>query len=323
MHPSVLIAKGGGSDTARWRYVPFLSVAVAMIVVSGCGSSEQAHFQPDGATDRLAGTPAVESAEAAVRDTLEPEVDTEQDSPSEAPDSIELTQGPVNRPIWIEGGTFMMGQDNSYATRAPAHEVTVTSFWLQEHEVTNAEFRRFDPTHRAAAGPDRHPVVYVQWREAMAYAESLGGSLPTEAQWEYAARGRGGRTYPWGEASPTCELAHYANCEPHGTVPVMSLPAGATPEGIHDLAGNVMEWVFDSDGTYGAGPAIDPTGPDVSGDRRVLRGGAWMLDTVYLTGAARNSRPELNSPETLQEMLYVGFRVAWPGDADPPPTPSR
>lgn len=304
------------------REISSWGLACAVIVASGCGAPEQARIEPDDSTVSVTETAEVESAEFPMRDTVQREADPAQSQPREAPDSSESRQTPQNRPIWIEGGTFVMGQDSSYASLGPAHEVTVSSFWIQEHEVTNAEFRRFDPTHRSVSGPDSHPVVYVQWREAMAYAESLGGSLPTEAQWEYAARGKEGRTYPWGEASPTCELAHYADCEPRGTVPVMSLPAGATPDGIHNLAGNVVEWVFDRYGRYESRDAVDPAGPGV-GERRVLRGGAWLFDTVYVAATARTSWPEVNRPEEVDEMPYIGFRVAWPGDTDPPPPPER
>ncbi len=226
-----------------------------------------------------------------------------------------------NEPVWLEGGTFTMGTDSSYPALGPAHRVTVAGFWIQQHEVTNAEFRRFRPEHPSADGPDDHPVEYVQWADAVAYAAWVGGALPTEAQWEYAARGTEGRAYPWGDAAPTCALAWYFECRPRGTVSVMSLPDGATPSGVYDLGGNVAEWVADRYGRYGGDPTTDPVGPD-TGDRRVLRGGGWLHDSTYLKGVTRTSWAEYNAPEMVPEMASIGFRVAW-SDGQRPDTARR
>jgi len=293
------------------RWAPFVAVGTAAI--SACGS-------PDGGEGRPAS------------DTIPIEAsDPQMDSASERP---VLRDGPTptlpssrvaidNTPVWVEGGTFLMGSDESHPPMAPAHEVTVSSFWIQEHEVTNAEFRRFRPNHPSVDDPDDLPVQYVQWDEAVAYAASLGGSLPTEAQWEYAARGQGGRPYPWGDTNPTCALARYFDCRPRGAVFVMSLPAGATPDGVYDLAGNVAEWVMDRYGPYQAGPVRDPDGPD-TGDRRVLRGGGWQTDSTYLSGIARTSWPQQNPADVVNEMAGIGFRVVWSGELERdsiPPVP--
>jgi formylglycine-generating enzyme required for sulfatase activity len=193
--------------------------------------------------------------------------------------------------IRIEGGEVQTGIEN-YGGLV-GRRVHVSSFYLQQHEVTNAEYRRFDPGHDAGAQAN-HPVVNVSWYDAMAYAAWLGGNLPTEAEWELAARGSVGRMYPWGNERPTRTRANY---DPDGggvgrtpgTAPVGSFPEGATPERIHDLAGNVWEWCRDG-----------------LSNARVLKGGSYFNGERYLATAPRNSL----HPEGRESV--VGFRVAWP-----------
>jgi formylglycine-generating enzyme required for sulfatase activity len=197
--------------------------------------------------------------------------------------------------IRLEGGEIQMGASNpGDDDGVPLGErVRVSPFYLQQHEVTNAEYRRFDPKHDAKA-PGNHPVVSVTWYDAMAYAAWLGGTLPTEAQWEFAARGSAGRTYPWGNERPTRTRANYDHGgsgvgHALGTVPVGSFPEGATPEKIHDLAGNVWEWCRDG-----------------LANARVLKGGSYFNGERYLAAAPSNSL----HPEGSESV--VGFRVAWP-----------
>ena len=220
---------------------------------------------------------------------------------------------PLNQPIWIEGGTFPMGSDAGEIDERPVHRVTVSGFWIQEHEVTNEEFRRFDAGHEFTSGEERYPVVNVNWQQAMDYAAFRGGTLPTEAQWEFVARGTAGRTYPWGEAAPVCEHANF-DCDVLfiGVRPiqVMSRPDGVTPEGVHDLAGNVYEWVADWFGPYIASDTTDPTGP-ASGFGRVLRGGSYASDPPYLRATFRSDA----APDDRSRVR--GFRVAfWAGGQD-------
>ena len=211
---------------------------------------------------------------------------------------------PLNRPIWIERGTFQMGSDDGADDERPVHRVTMSGFWIQEHEVTNEEYRRFDAEHQFPSGQERYPVVAVSWQQAIDYARSRGGSLPTEAQWEFAARGAAGRTYPWGERAPTCQLAQVNGCGETASITVMSRPDGATPEGVHDLAGNVGEWVRDWYGPYEASDALDPTGAQ-SGSSRVLRGGDFESSAVDLRGSFRSNFFPVSVSDDF------GFRVAW------------
>lgn len=216
---------------------------------------------------------------------------------------------PANPPIFLEGGVFMRGtreRDRSVDPRSPYSTLdeawvrtAVSPFWIQQHEVTNAEYARFDSTHTYDSDRARHPVVDVTWEEARAYAEWLGGTLPTESQWEFAARGVDSRTYPWGEEKPTCERAQYADCAPRSTVRVMSRPAGATPDGIHDLAGNVWEWVVPD--------WFDPPRLPINQASRRLRGGSFTDEPFFLRAANRN-----NDFYAGFRTAAIGFRVAWP-----------
>ena len=266
--PTLLPGENVHEGRARRPRRLVLLVAALGAVTCGPPSDGDGSEPPGEATSPEAG----DSSRAV--ETRPPPLDTSR------PPTLPTRAAAGNRPVWLEGGTFTMGTDDSYPARGPAHQVTVSGFWIQQHEVTNAEFRRFRPDHRSVDGPDDHPVEYVQWSDAMAYADWLGGGLPSEAQWEYAARGPEGRAYPWGESRPGCALAWYADCRPRGTLPVMSLPDGATPDGIYDLGGNVAEWVSDRYGPHDAAPVSDPVGPPV-GDRRVLRGGGWQVDSTY------------------------------------------
>jgi formylglycine-generating enzyme required for sulfatase activity len=221
---------------------------------------------------------------------------------------------PTNPAIWIEGGVFTSGSDDwdravpSGSPRSQLDEYPrrhrIAGFWLQQHEVTNEEFRRFHPEHAFPPGMERHPVVNVTWREALAYATWLGGTLPTEMQWEFAARGPGRRVYPWGDGSPTCELTHFDECEPRTTVEVMSRAGDVTPEGVYDLAGNVREFVK---------PIwFDEARHPVNRDAVRAKGGSWQHLSFYLRAAAVTKYLEVAA-----RWANIGFRVAWV------PTPVR
>jgi formylglycine-generating enzyme required for sulfatase activity len=237
---------------------------------------------------------------------------------------------------WVEipGGTLLMGAqreqpgeqgyDFEAADReSPPHRVTVSPFLLSRYPVTNAEYGVFvreigkqAPVHwlegRVPEGKDSHPVVNVSWKDAAAFCEwltkRLGGEngsprvgLPTEAQWEFAARGEEGRRYPWGEDEPSDELANFGG-NVGDTTPVGSYPDGATPQGIHDLAGNVWEWCQDWYGRYREEDETDPTGPPTSSSR-ALRGGAFLLVPWSLRASYRDGiHPEFRFER-------VGFRL--------------
>jgi formylglycine-generating enzyme required for sulfatase activity len=212
----------------------------------------------------------------------------------------------LNPRVLFVGDEFQMGSPDgvAYPDEHPQQRVRVSRFWLQQHEVTNEEYRRFEPTHGFTPGQERYPVVNVTWNEALAYAEWLGGSLPTEAQWEFAARGARGRKYPWGDEEPTCARANFNDCG-WRLKAVGSHPGGATPKGVEDLAGNAWEWCWDwyAD-RQPPGDQTDPLGP-TSGSVRVLRGGSFIGGPGYLRSAYRG----YYHPGFLGH--DIGFRVAW------------
>jgi serine/threonine protein kinase/formylglycine-generating enzyme required for sulfatase activity len=198
--------------------------------------------------------------------------------------------------VYVPAGEFTMGSPEGIggSNEHPQHTLYLDAFWIDRTEVTNARYEQCvnagdcqtpsslgSHTRSSYYGDsqfDDYPVIYVDWNQANAYCRWAGAHLPTEAEWEKAARGTEGRTYPWGNDSPSKNLLNYNNLVGDTTV-VGSYPTGASPYGALDLAGNVSEWVNDwySDTYYGSSPSSNPQGP-VSGQYRVLRGGSWLYD---------------------------------------------
>jgi eukaryotic-like serine/threonine-protein kinase len=221
--------------------------------------------------------------------------------------------------VLIPAGTFTMGSSDGAANEKPPHEVKLSAFCMDRTEVTVAAYRACTKEERngvrcgAAGGEsfnsscnwektdrEQHPINCVSWTQAEAYCKWAGGGLPTEAQWEYAARGADGRKYPWGPALPSNQLGWDGEGNDLGrgkresTCPVGSHTAGVSPFGVQDMSGNVWEWVADWYAPYLAeGKMIleDPTGPDKPGSesRRVVRGGAWGdVDASWVRAANRH-----------------------------------
>ncbi len=216
---------------------------------------------------------------------------------------------PVNPGVLIAGGSFLagdleepgpgQGRGGPFSTAdEPVHPVTLPTFRIQQHEVTNSEFRRFDPGHPFAPGQELLPAVHITFKRALDYAFWLGGTLPTEDQWEFAARGADSRVYPWGDTPPDCAVAHFADCDADHALPVLGRATGASPEGVHDLAGNVWEWVMPD--------WFDPYRMPVNEDSRRLRGGSFADDPFFLRASNRSTR----HPEGFHDD-NIGFRVAW------------
>jgi formylglycine-generating enzyme required for sulfatase activity len=204
--------------------------------------------------------------------------------------------------ILIPGGEFTMGHD-SEGDHSPAHRVRVDAFYIDKHEVTNAEYMKFceETGHklpefwekegfRCAPGYPDHPVTGISWYSAAQYAEWRGKRLPTEAEWEFAARG--GLTddaYPWGnEITP--DDANYARSGNGGTLQVGSYAPNGY--GLYDMVGNLGEWVHDCYGGeyYSESPLENPKGPE-SGKFAVFRGGGWHTGPGCCRVYYRNALP--------------------------------
>jgi formylglycine-generating enzyme required for sulfatase activity len=215
--------------------------------------------------------------------------------------------------VRVPTGEFVMGSDDGAADEKPRHRVHLDAYSIDKYEVTNALYRRFmDAASRAAPSywndskwnGVSQPVVGVTWHDADAYCKWAGKRLPTEAEWEKAARGTDGRKYPWGNDWDS-RRANSTESQLGKTAPVGSYASGVSPYGAHDMAGNVWEWVADwfDASYYQRSPERNPTGPE-TGQRRVLRGGSWLSNPINLRTADRLSV----SPE--HRNTNVGFRCA-------------
>jgi formylglycine-generating enzyme required for sulfatase activity len=240
--------------------------------------------------------------------------------------------------VYVPAGEFLMGcadeeidailddctdcERSDFSDEQPQHTVYLDAYWIDRTEVTNAQHLKC--VEAGACKPSITmalqrrdaadlPVVLVDWDDAQDYAAWAGGRLPTEAEWEKAARGTDGRIHPWGNSPPDCQKVNYGGCagEP---LPVGSLPDGASPYGALDMAGNVEEWV---DGWwdieyYAQSPLQNPPGPE-SGSSRVLRGGAFVDEPWWFVRCALRLRGDLDRAIPL-----AGFRlVVDPGSSGP------
>jgi formylglycine-generating enzyme required for sulfatase activity len=217
---------------------------------------------------------------------------------------------------YIPAGPFYMGSPEGVGegSEHPQHVVTLGAFWIDETEVTPWHYQNCigadvcDPPDDYAL---RGKPVEVTWDAAQTYCHWVGGRLPTEAEWEKAARGTDARIYPWGQEQPDCSRANHANLEgpcSDEAVDAGTHPAGASPYGVLDMAGNVAEWVSDwyDPGYYAVSPEQDPQGPD-SGPERVVRGGAWDDTSSAIRAACRGAR--------APDERGIGFRCVVPAAA--------
>ncbi|MBT3350666.1 MAG: SUMF1/EgtB/PvdO family nonheme iron enzyme [Nitrospinaceae bacterium] len=203
-------------------------------------------------------------------------------------------------------GTFIFGDNET-----PQRRVFLAAFYIDKYEVTNVFFnKRFAlrSGYRGSFSGDRQPVVGVSWFQAKSYCASVKKRLPTEAEWEKAARGTDGRIYPWGGRPADCSLAVMGGTVPscnkgYATWEVGSRPKGASPWGAMDMAGNVTEWVADryDEKYYRRAPLKNPKGPEAGG-LRVLKGGAWFNSSQLLRAAFRTGF----APESANH--GIGFR---------------
>jgi formylglycine-generating enzyme required for sulfatase activity len=240
-------------------------------------------------------------------------------SPTPAPADIRDAQGLSM--VLVPASKFFFGSNNGNPDERPVQEVELDAFYMDLYEVTNSVYQACvdvgqcsPPALNALADflinyyddprYSDHPVVYVTWYQARSFCNWRGAHLPTEAQWEKAARGTDGATYPWGQYI-TCDRANYGRCL-NLTSAVGSFPNGVSPYGLHDMAGNVWEWVADwyLDTFYQTSPfPANPIGPEV-GLFRALRGGSFVDDDKSQRSSFRNR----DLPENFN--WNIGFRCA-------------
>ena len=314
------------------RFTLFICACCLVLGVTGCVPAPPAAEPKTPSRRPKTPTAEIETPTAEPETpTAEPETPTAEPEPwTRVADGMEM--------VWVPAGEFQMGSDDSGVDTAlelcetygvpcvrqyldkeqPAHKVALDSFWLDRTEVTNAQYRQCleagvcnPPRKRSSATRDSYfddssfddyPVIWSTLRDARIYCEFVGARLPTEAEWEYAARGPEGLLFPWGNefdgtrlnyCDASCDLAWADETTDDGyadTAPVGNYPQGASWCGALDLAGNVREWtadLYDSE-YYSESPAQNPTGPSTSpGGNQVERGGSWNSNPFEVRGAWR------------------------------------
>lgn len=265
----------------------------------------------DGPEDCLDGSTCVESVCELPQDMVDASIDAPPDSPEIPPELMVV----IAAGDFIRGCNVQVDDCSSRSDELPAVSITMFKFSIDVTEVTQGAYKRcmdvascsaptsgFDPIGKPAA-----PVTGVNWAQANDYCFWAKKRLPSEAEWEEAARGTSGLKYPWGNALPNCTLAHYLDC-PLGTTQAMVVgsKSGNSPYGLKDMGGNVSEWVNDwYDANYygGSSPVVNPQGPN-SGQYKVIRGGGWGFGIDWL----RSSKRYYMLPTSSS--MYTGFRCA-------------
>ncbi|MBN1452449.1 MAG: SUMF1/EgtB/PvdO family nonheme iron enzyme [Anaerolineales bacterium] len=234
--------------------------------------------------------------------TAEPSLTpTKVTTPTVTPFPAEITDEFGVEMVPVPAGEFTMGSDDIYGAK-PAHMIFLDAYYIDKYEVTNALYKICvdakvcDLPRRTSSSShysyydnpefNNYPVMYINWFKAKAYCEWRGARLPTEAEWEKAARGTDARTYPWGEGID-CKKANYAGCV-GDAVEVGRYESGKSPYGIYDMVGNVSEWVADwySETYYQNSPVSNPFGPEI-GEHRVRRGGDYSVSNNNVSSAHR------------------------------------
>jgi formylglycine-generating enzyme required for sulfatase activity len=225
--------------------------------------------------------------------------------------------------VYVPKGTFIMGSSSGEEDEQPVHEVYLDAFWIDQTEITYTMYARFDPSKYGSQAAQQ-----ITWQQAQAYCAWAGGRLPSEAEWEKAARGTDERIYPWGNQLPTADLVNFADVSTRlswadvsvndgytKVAPVGKFPAGASPYGALDMAGNVSEWVNDwyAENYYAFSPHDNPQGPE-DGLFRVLRGGSYYTTAAGVRTTERSWYIDEGSTD------YTGFRCVQNSIAAQPAT---
>jgi len=302
---------------SQWRsLVPFF---VVLALAVSCGPSPTATPIPTQEPTIEFKTPLPEATQAQIVPTDTPLPPPPTPTPLPTVEEVEEEEeGPSVTDIMIEipAGPFEMGNDAGRDDEAPAHEVDLPAFEIDKFEVTNADFAVFVEAvgyetdaekeglsrfwRDAAKDKEGHPVVYVSWNDAKAYCEWCEKRLPTEAEWEKAARGTDGRLYPWGNEYDASKC-NGKDSGIRGTTVVGSYASGTSAYGVEDMAGNVWEWVAD---WYEAYPSSSYRSPYYGEQYRVLRGGGWFEMDEFVRATVRNATSATAANDD------IGFRCA-------------
>jgi formylglycine-generating enzyme required for sulfatase activity len=286
----------------------FLVLVLLVLVAGGCNSSEQPRATSEPPTKAPTNIPTATVTPTQAPPTETPtQAPTATATPTEEPTpelyslgDTQIREADGMEMVYVPAGEFEMGAPGGGDTsRTPIHTVALDGFWLDRTEVTNGQYElcvaagECEPSRYADMdwlNGENQPVVGVSWYDAEAYCTWAGAVLPTEAQWEYTARGSENLKYPWGEDLPSCDVANYLECV-GTTADVGSYPDGASWCGALDLAGNVYEWVVDWHHEYHADKVVNPVGskePEaVSEYRKMMRGGSWTDRKESLLSAQR------------------------------------
>ncbi|MEL6181579.1 MAG: SUMF1/EgtB/PvdO family nonheme iron enzyme [Myxococcota bacterium] len=245
-------------------------------------------------------------------------------TPARSVDTNFIRFGQNTQMAFVAAGDCVLGADNRSPHEGPEHVVFVKGFYIDRYEVTNRQYKACVDAgvcKRAKSYPgfegDDQPVVGITWADANTWCNWAGKRLPTEAEWEKAARGPNGRTYPWGEGL-SCVDANYGNntavqggtheCpdNPSRTVDVGSYPQDVSPYGVYDMAGNAWEYVADfyQADYYRLSPSRNPTGP-ATGSTHIIKGGSWFAPGRNVALSSRIGRGQASTPNQ-----YDSFRCA-------------
>jgi len=305
-----------------------VSIAVSATLLAACDRSDRP-ADPTPASPRDAGTAGTDATrDSGTAGTAGLPTDATRDAGTAGPptDATRVRQVDGATMLLVPEGPFLRGSrpDEGQPDERPQRSITLSAFFIDRTEVTAAQYRKCRDAGACPApatdryctlttpGRDQHPINCVAWSHADAYCRWAGVRLPTEAEWEKAARGTDGEPYPWGPTPATCVVAVRFDktrkhaCGKFGTWPVGSKPFGKSPYGALDMGGNVWEWVadwYDANG-YATSSDRDPKGP-AEGRFRILRGGGWGNDGE---GSLRSARRFKFSPEN--QTPGIGFRCA-------------
>jgi eukaryotic-like serine/threonine-protein kinase len=309
--------------------VEFVNLLLCSVILTACGLSQPTELPVSQKSSTETTSAIVISPTAKPTKTQSPTLTTVSPTATEIPQTptAKLDTGSTRTSendgmlmLYIPAGDFIMGANKTSTNASPEHTVSLDAYWIDQTEVTNGMYAKCvndgickAPENNASHNRESYfndskyadfPVIFVNWYEADAYCKWAGRELPTEAQWEKAARGTDGRIYPWGEEVPNNDLLKF-NYDQGDTVKVGSYPAGASTYGALDMAGNVWEWVSDfyQADYYKNSPVKNPLGP-VYGYEKAARGGSWEDDISLVRSIYRKGFPTIYTSNNL------GFRCS-------------